>query len=35
VIGATSLAGIIGLAAVAWKRGYLQRKKGDEFSFSF
>jgi hypothetical protein len=35
VIGATSLAGVIGLAAVAWKKGYLQRKKGDEFSFSF
>jgi len=35
VIGATSLAGVIGLAAVAWKKGYLQRKKGDEFSLSF
>ena len=35
VIGATSVAGVIGLAAIAWKKGYLQRKKGDEFSLSF
>jgi uncharacterized protein YfaS (alpha-2-macroglobulin family) len=29
-VGATTLAGIIGLAAVAWKKGYLRRKNGEE-----
>jgi len=29
-VGATTLAGVIGLGAVAWKKGYLRRRSDEE-----
>ena len=34
-IGATAVAGVIGLVAVAWKKGYLRRKDNEEPGTSF
>jgi len=33
-VGATTLAGLVGLVGVAWKKGYLRRKKDNESSTS-